>query len=61
MRGGSEDQSILLQEFVELTGVDTTEAFERIYKASGDIRVALDKYFLMRFHLNNYLYDLFKR
>jgi hypothetical protein len=49
MRGGSEDQSILLQEFVELTGVDTTEAFERIYKASGDIRVALDKYFFNAF------------
>ena len=34
MMGGSQDQSKLIQEFVELTGVDAEGAFERISKAN---------------------------
>lgn len=50
MKGGADkgvagDQSKLIQRFVELTEVDPAEAFERIYGASGNIRVALEKYF----------------
>ena len=37
MRGGAGDQSKLIQVFVEHTGVDGVEAFERISKANGNL------------------------
>ena len=39
-KGVAEDQSKLIQDFVELTGVGEEEAFERIFKANGDIDFA---------------------